>query len=288
MGNAECGQAPSKKVVRLGGAPPPDGGDGGDGGGERRCCCLRPVLEKTVKVGPAAPPGAEFHGAGGHSGGGRSGHGAEEEDATKEIHFAADDPATCGEDGADHAFPSPPSFDKRSCSFDKWEFSLEDDPPVEPTLMLARFKALPTHACRKEERRHSDFFENLTDLEVYALQATGIIAAVDLIEGACCKVQFPSDRDVLTAGRWHEDKPEQRRREDELGRSPLKPLLNQSPWHAPPKNQQNVPALDLQPSVVAAASGGTGGPPPGAGIGPLSPATSGCCTEEEVSLGLPR
>lgn len=64
----------------------------------------------------------------------------------------------------------------------------EGDPTKEPTLLLARFKALPSRACRREEPAHftgwgADVLEDL------CLEGTGLIAAALLVDRACCSVQ---------------------------------------------------------------------------------------------------
>jgi len=63
----------------------------------------------------------------------------------------------------------------------QWDFSLEEELADQPTLMLARFKALPAKACRREEL-------GLAAGHGEALSG-GLLAAAFLLEQQCCSVE---------------------------------------------------------------------------------------------------
>lgn len=175
MGNAECGRAPAKLVVKLGGA----GGSPGDLEERRECCCAQLVLDGPEQA--ATSPAAKLAGGGAGSA----------EAAAHGETGGDEDRSTCGGDGVEGTSSRP------SC--DQWELPVEDTVPVEPTLLLARFKALPVRPARREERSGVSYLDSLTEWELTALDRTGILAALDLIEEHCCQVEHRPPREVLIA-----------------------------------------------------------------------------------------
>jgi len=111
-------------------------------------------------------------------------------DSVEVVVTAAEDPTETETDAAKqaetHSLASRAAPKRGGPAYDDWQFSVEGDPPGEPTLLLARFKALPARSCRKEE---PDVGQAWHALEAYALEASGLLAAAFLVEQACCEVE---------------------------------------------------------------------------------------------------
>jgi len=255
MGNAECGQAPRKAVIKLDGSQPwealvatPDG----EGKSQIvECCCTQPACERVVKLAkvdfglakadmlspqpvlrtcirednPALRAKARFaletalfdqeEGLGkvlrqldaiaAEPGDEKASQelspevavecdeardGTAAADSVEVVVTAAEDPTETETDAAKqaetHSLASRAAPKRGGPAYDDWQFSVEGDPPGEPTLLLARFKALPARSCRKEE---PDVGQAWHALEAYALEASGLLAAAFLVEQACCEVE---------------------------------------------------------------------------------------------------